>query len=96
MALSTARLLEDRLAVLISESENPTAEMQMVSKMLLDADLMNWLPSKGTSPQQFAATVFEDSDLRSELATGRVYLTDPDAYETAEQLINSLLPASSE
>ena len=93
------RQIADRLAQLISEAENPRAEMLAVSKQLLDADLANYRPALKESPREFAANVIEENPLMLETLAGhRAYLNDMNLpeFETAEQLINSLLPASSE
>lgn len=91
--------LSDRLAELIEESDEPMAEMQMASAKLLENDLANYLPNAKTSPRSFAAAVIEDNpQMREHLAGHRVYLNDLDlsAIETPEQLVNLLLPGSSE
>lgn len=89
--------LTERLAQLIEESDNPLQEMQSVSSQLLEADLGNLNPGPKTSPRAFAAAAIEDNpQLREVLATHRVYLSSLDSLETPEQLINRLLPASSE
>lgn len=94
---SMQELLSGRMIELLQESENPRAEMRMLSEML-DAAGMGLYPVRPeTTPLQFALEAIEENpDLIESLAERRGFLTDLSGYETTEQLLNSVLPASSE
>jgi hypothetical protein len=88
-------LLARTLARLIETSDAPRDEMELVSQMLFDAGGMNWRAGPRTSPLDFAMAIFENPGVVEAMEACRVIIEDPSALETPEQLINSLLPASS-
>ena len=87
--------ITDRLAVLISESEDPKAEMFLVARMLFDAGLSDYQPGPKTSPQAFAQTVIEDNPQMFQRVSELNQILRLSQFETAEQLTNALLPAGS-
>jgi len=94
---SMQELLSSRMTELIQESENPTAEMRMLSTMLDQAGMGLYPFRQGMTPADFSVmSIEENPDLVEHLAMHRVHQNDLSAYETPEQLMNSLLPASSE
>jgi hypothetical protein len=94
---SMQELLSSRMIELIQESENPTAEMQMLSTMLDEAGMGLYPFRQGMTPADFAVmSIEENPDLADHLAMRPVSLSNLSGYETPEQLLNRLLPASSE
>lgn len=87
--------ITDRLAVLISESEDPKAEMFLVARMLAQAGLSDYQPGPKTSPQTFAQTVIEDNPMMFQRVSEMNLILRLSQFETAEQLTNALLPAGS-
>lgn len=88
--------ITDRLAGLISESEDPKAEMALVARMLLEAGLSDYQPGPKTSPQAFAQTVIEDNPQMFQRVSELNRILRLSQFETAEQLTNALLPAESD
>ncbi len=85
--------ITDRLAKLIEESDDPRAEMFLVGRMLLHADLSDYLPGPKTTPMTFAMTVIEDNPLMFQRVSEMNLILNLSQFETPEQLINALLPA---
>lgn len=97
--LPMRELLAQLMLQLIEESENPAAEMQLVSSLLVESDLSSHVPRAGETPREFVREVIADNqDLEPSLAMLRVSLNplDLSEIETPEQLVNRMLPASSE
>lgn len=97
MARPLHERLTDRLATLILESESPQQAMREVVSQLGEAGMGDHLPGNPQDARELAeAAIGQNYQLREGLPLHRVSLTDLDRFETPEQLINSLLPASSE
>jgi hypothetical protein len=89
--------LTDRLGTLWAESDNPMAEMRSAASRLLEAELSDQQPSPRQNPREFARALLEDNpQMRSNLSQISHEIRNPEAIETADELISLLLPASHE
>lgn len=89
--------LTDRLGTLWAESDNPMAEMRSAASRFLEAELSDQQPSPRQSPREFARMLIEDNpQMRSNLGQLSHEIRNPEAIETADELISLLLPASHE
>lgn len=88
--------LSDRLATLITESDNPKEEMREIERRLMEADLLQYVPPGSVSPTEFANVVVRDNPQLMDLMPDHgVMVDDPQAIESPDELISLLLPASS-
>ena len=85
--------IANRLARLIKQSENPQAEMKAIESRLMDAGLSDWSAPKGTSPDEFVATMIEQNPEMLEVISGLRNEFRPELIETPGELISQLLPA---
>lgn len=85
--------LTERLGDLWSQSENPMAEMRWAASRMLEHDLSDQQPNPSQNPHEFARMLLEDNpEARAQLRRSSV-IQRPESIETAEQLINGILPA---
>ena len=84
--------LSNRLAQLLREEKNPQATMRALSRRLFEDGLSQHSPEPDESPQQFAESVIrENPAMWDEVAS--MSLPNLQAIESAEDLINRLLPS---
>ena len=89
--------LTDRLGTLWSESRNPMAEMRWAASRLLEAELSDQQPGPKQNPREFARLLIEDNpEMKANLRRLNHEIRNPEAIETADELISLLLPASHE
>ena len=85
--------IANRLARLIKQSDNPQAEMKQIESRLMDAGLSDWSAPKGTSADEFAATMIESNPMMLEVIGEMRNEFRPELFETPGDLISHLLPA---
>lgn len=88
--------IANRLEQLLSQSENPRAEMIAIEKMLSDADLANWSVPLGTTPMQFAQTMIAENPQLYDVIDETRTEFRPELIETAEELINHIVPSEAD
>lgn len=95
----TPRMIErvtDRLASLWLQSKDPLPSMKYAAMRMSELGLSLESPKKGQSPQAFARTLLSDNPKAVEAMQSVKVMFRPEDVETAEELIETVLPGANE
>lgn len=95
----TPRMIErvtDRLASLWSEMADPLPAMRYAASRMSEIGLSLESPKPGQSPRQFARMLLADNPKAVEAMQSVKVMFRPEDVETADELIETVLPGASE